>query len=59
MPEIAKEPEANFIVEGSGQKYCSIFSQRVQLIQADQKLAFKIAMIRIPGDPEYKLSITD
>lgn len=59
ISKITKEPEVNFIIEGSRQKYFSIFRQRVKLIQADQKLTFKIAMKRIPGYPEYKLSITD
>jgi TolB-like protein len=34
IPEIAKELGVNYIVEGSGQKYGSIFSLRVQLIKA-------------------------
>ncbi len=34
IPEIAKELGVNYIVEGSGQKYGSTFSLRVQLIKA-------------------------
>jgi TolB-like protein/Tfp pilus assembly protein PilF len=34
IPEIAKEQDVNFIVEGSGQKYGNTFSVSVQLIKA-------------------------
>jgi TolB-like protein len=34
IPEIAKELDVNYIVEGSGQKYGSTFRLRVQLIEA-------------------------
>jgi tetratricopeptide (TPR) repeat protein len=34
IPEIAKELGVNYVVEGSGQKYGSTFSLRVQLIKA-------------------------
>jgi TolB-like protein len=37
IPEIAKELDVNYIVEGSGQKYGNTFRLRVQLIAADHE----------------------
>lgn len=37
IPEIAKELNVNYILEGSGQKYGSAFSLRVQLIKAEKE----------------------